>query len=405
MVAATPVPLAAAEPLPQPIESSGAQAAAASAVTVTAPAEPHTEASAASAAATDADQLAADAKPNSTEAASSAADQAAQRSASGEGEAGTKDDGQGPDGQDDRRADRRATTSTQRPGPSNDASRAEGASSREPIAEGSGPNAGTGSASRSGTATPAAPAVERAREVQAAIDAERGANTASKRGPEGSKPVDAAAGRAGESLDGRAIDSLLGRGQPAAGEARSRSDATANHAASSREESDAPSPLVGRGLAALAQQRGGTLTMRLDPPTLGEVRITMTIKQGTVSAEIAPSSAIAHDLLGADLTTLKSALERQGLVVDRITLHAPPPASRSDAPATPAPAAHAGEQRSDGSSQQERGDRQQGFRHDAGGGASRGRDERPEGQSGDGRGQRQRRGQRFETVWAGMSGE
>jgi flagellar hook-length control protein FliK len=89
-----------------------------------------------------------------------------------------------------------------------------------------------------------------------------------------------------------------------------------------------------RGLSTMVNQRGGVMNMRLDPPELGELRVQMTLNRGVVTAEFQASSAQAHAMLERNLNTLRSALESQGLTVDRLTVHVPaagaPSFSRDD---------------------------------------------------------------------------
>jgi flagellar hook-length control protein FliK len=77
-----------------------------------------------------------------------------------------------------------------------------------------------------------------------------------------------------------------------------------------------------RGLSAMVNQRGGTMTMRLDPPELGEMRVQMTIARGVVTAEFQPSTPQAHALLDRNMAALRTALESQGLTVERLVVHA-----------------------------------------------------------------------------------
>ncbi len=91
---------------------------------------------------------------------------------------------------------------------------------------------------------------------------------------------------------------------------------------------DAPTTgRVIRGLTAMLHQRGGNMTMRLDPPALGQLRVQMTIAGGAVTAEFQPGTAEAQALLDRSLATLRSALESQGLTVERLTVHAAPASS------------------------------------------------------------------------------
>lgn len=89
------------------------------------------------------------------------------------------------------------------------------------------------------------------------------------------------------------------------------------------EQADPMMSRVLRGVTAAVNQRGGALTMRLDPPELGRLRIQMTITQGTVTAQFHAETAQTHDLLQRSLATLRASLESQGLTVERLTVHAP----------------------------------------------------------------------------------
>ena len=80
-----------------------------------------------------------------------------------------------------------------------------------------------------------------------------------------------------------------------------------------------------RGLSATLNQRGGVLTMRLVPPELGQLRIQMTITQGTVSAEFQTATPQAQALLERSLAVLRSALQWHGLIVERLTVHTAQP--------------------------------------------------------------------------------
>jgi hypothetical protein len=76
-----------------------------------------------------------------------------------------------------------------------------------------------------------------------------------------------------------------------------------------------------RGLTTMINQRGGAMTMRLDPPELGQLRVQMTISRGIVAAQFTASTAQAHALLDKNMATLRLALESQGLTVDRLSVH------------------------------------------------------------------------------------
>jgi flagellar hook-length control protein FliK len=131
-------------------------------------------------------------------------------------------------------------------------------------------------------------------------------------------------------------------------------------------EGDPAAGQVVRGLAAMVNQRGGVMKMRLDPPELGELRIQMTIARGIVSADFQASSPQAHALLEKSIAALRSALEGQGLAVDRLTVHMSSTGSTG----------HSSSAGQDDSGQQQPGQQQGARSHaDAGQGESRGRQE------------------------------
>ncbi|TDJ54879.1 MAG: flagellar hook-length control protein FliK [Planctomycetota bacterium] len=127
-------------------------------------------------------------------------------------------------------------------------------------------------------------------------------------------------------------------------------------------EEPATTSRVVRGLTAMLAQRGGSMTMRLDPPALGHLRVQMTIAGGTVTADFQPGTAEAQALLDRSIGTLRAALESQGLTVERLTVHAAPGSSATR------------ETTDDQSQQQNQASRNQ---SDAGDGRSRGRNDDP----------------------------
>ncbi len=186
---------------------------------------------------------------------------------------------------------------------------------------------------------------------------------------------------------------------------------------SNGEEAESAAPkLVARGLAALASQKGGSMQMRLDPPSLGDLRIQMTVVNGAVSAELRPSSAQAHALLAADLASLRQALEAQGLSVERLSVQAPTHQGQGGSAQTghgltrgehtsagqaAAQQAQPGQQSSSNGQQESGSDRQQrsGGNHDAGHGQSRGRSDSGQRDERD-PGSRSRRRASFASVFA-----
>ena len=86
-----------------------------------------------------------------------------------------------------------------------------------------------------------------------------------------------------------------------------------------------------RGLTAMVNQHGGSMTMRLDPPDLGQLRVQMVVHQAVVTAEFHASTTQAQAILQKHIAMLRSSLESQGLSVDRLTVHAPPANGQSTA--------------------------------------------------------------------------
>jgi flagellar hook-length control protein FliK len=87
-------------------------------------------------------------------------------------------------------------------------------------------------------------------------------------------------------------------------------------------EDEAFTPQIVRGLHAMMNQRGGAMTLRLDPPELGELRVQMTIARGVVTAEFHASTPQAQTLLERNMAALRHSLESQGLTVERLSVHA-----------------------------------------------------------------------------------
>jgi len=141
--------------------------------------------------------------------------------------------------------------------------------------------------------------------------------------------------------------------------------------------------LAAKGIAILGNQRGGAITMRLEPPALGQLRIELQIQQGAVVADFTAATPEARVLLEANLGMLRERLESQGLSVERISVHG----GRGTESASPVAAHAGGDARQEGAGARsdggDRGDRS-GTRQDAAGGESRGR------RDGDARAQRDR---------------
>jgi flagellar hook-length control protein FliK len=135
--------------------------------------------------------------------------------------------------------------------------------------------------------------------------------------------------------------------------------------------------LAAKGVDILANHRGGAITMRLEPPALGQLRIELRITQGAVVADFTAATSEARVLLEANLGMLRERLESQGLTVERMSVHGGNRGTET-APATPS---QSGDPRQDtngnASDGRDRGDRS-GDRQDAAGGESRGRNDTDE---------------------------
>jgi len=85
-----------------------------------------------------------------------------------------------------------------------------------------------------------------------------------------------------------------------------------------------------RGLAAALKQRGGEVTMRLNPASLGMLKVRVQMRSGVVDASFEPSTEQARELLESNLTSLRAALESRGLTVERLSIAEPPTQDASE---------------------------------------------------------------------------
>jgi len=109
-----------------------------------------------------------------------------------------------------------------------------------------------------------------------------------------------------------------------------------------------------RGLAAALKQRGGVVTMRLNPASLGTLKVRVQMRSGVIDARFEASNAQARELLESNLTSLRAALESRGLTVERLIIVESPTQEASERgfvgddrgsedPAEDRPNQHAGE--------------------------------------------------------------
>lgn len=162
----------------------------------------------------------------------------------------------------------------------------------------------------------AAPARARAAQVEHAVRLENATGQAAQADSAIAAPRSATA----SSSLGSAFQQALGQGESGASNAQHSLDANAD-------EPRLPASVL-RGLSAMVNQRGGIMSMRLDPPELGQLRVQMMLARGAVTAEFQVATAQAHAMLEKNLGTLRVALESQGLHVDRLVVHHAPAASQ-----------------------------------------------------------------------------
>ncbi len=94
------------------------------------------------------------------------------------------------------------------------------------------------------------------------------------------------------------------------------------------QETPAPDPQqtfdqVVLGLRGKFDPRAGKAEIRLDPPNLGTVRVSMSLENGSLSANFQSSSDLVRGLLKEHMDQLKSVLESRGVAVDRLAVEAP----------------------------------------------------------------------------------
>lgn len=83
-------------------------------------------------------------------------------------------------------------------------------------------------------------------------------------------------------------------------------------------EADAAAAQIARGLGAAFRNKGGQLTLWLNPESLGKLRVQMTIDNGSISARFEATSEATKNLLNQNIDALRSALESRGLTANNI---------------------------------------------------------------------------------------
>jgi flagellar hook-length control protein FliK len=82
---------------------------------------------------------------------------------------------------------------------------------------------------------------------------------------------------------------------------------------------------IARGLAAALKQKGGVMTLRLNPEHLGSIKIDLTIEAGRVSAFFDAETDAARRILRDSVDDLRRSIEQTGLTAQRIEVSGPVP--------------------------------------------------------------------------------
>lgn len=101
-----------------------------------------------------------------------------------------------------------------------------------------------------------------------------------------------------------------------------------------RAEPDSIAGQIGRGLASVLRQKGGSVTLRLNPESLGQLKISLSFDESRVSAKFEASNPEARQLLARHADSLRQVLESRGLSVESLRVVAPDPSVPGGEPPT-----------------------------------------------------------------------
>jgi flagellar hook-length control protein FliK len=87
---------------------------------------------------------------------------------------------------------------------------------------------------------------------------------------------------------------------------------------------DANYPSIVTGVHSQLLPNGGTMQLRLDPPDLGALQVTVQMRDGVMTAAFETSNDQATRLLSHNLGQLKTALETSGVSVERMHVQQAP---------------------------------------------------------------------------------
>ncbi|HEX8325401.1 MAG TPA: flagellar hook-length control protein FliK [Tepidisphaeraceae bacterium] len=129
-----------------------------------------------------------------------------------------------------------------------------------------------------------------------------------------------------------ALQALVGSEKPAAPAHTSPLPAAANPAAvaSPRNVAEENVDRIVTSIRGEILNNGGTMQIRLDPPTLGSINVQISVDDGVMSASLQTSNDEATRLLSHNLSQLKNSLEAAGVTVDRIQVKQAAPAESSN---------------------------------------------------------------------------
>jgi hypothetical protein len=85
-----------------------------------------------------------------------------------------------------------------------------------------------------------------------------------------------------------------------------------------------------RGLAAALNQRTGAVTVRLNPESLGQIKVQVQVAQGAITAAFEVTSPKTRDLFNKSLHTLRQTLRDKGLNVQDVKITLAPQLPKSD---------------------------------------------------------------------------
>ncbi len=112
------------------------------------------------------------------------------------------------------------------------------------------------------------------------------------------------------------------------------------------------------GLHGKIDARNGKAEIRLDPPNLGTVRVSVNLDHGTLTAQFQSSSDVVRELLKSNMEKLKTVLQSQGITVDKLAVGSSTAPERvAENLPSPSPNAAANDGRSAGQYQQNGADR------------------------------------------------